>query len=1452
MALEQFNVCKTCFNVSRHQVKPKLVFEKDQTSDGFCPKCKFNWQDCNVARSMTDMLWYEIRARPEKSESSLCVPMQKGNTCNKGPRCLKPHNSLEKEIWESERKASAIERRELDKMFQCRVCNSRFSTKHKHDQHMRSEGHQKKAEELRLPPSVGSSLEFKSPLHKRPVLPVHVPHYKMCVHKSSNKCKSKNCQFAHSMEELRAWEEALAAERGTVQNGEDWESSNNRTETNALSERLTPKRVREHSLSSFDADFEKLEADPKNETFVDRNNRFHLLDLDEASKTEAIDKKFQRTNSGKQIHSPEDDLLYSENSLVNGQYQRPNSEKHNSNTQDQIPNGPIPTQNTEEETPNTHDEWFDDETQIPNTQNQAINRPDQRPNSRNQIHKVQDQRPNNRNQMPNGQNITRNRQDQTPEWQNQTPNRQSQSQRQDGCNRMPVNNNIVPSFMIQLKKVISTNGIRQYLSNCPSHINIFERNDTPLNLEVEEGSNQIKWIFRLASTKQDKLHAVILYDHKKIFRIGKLERGLFNQRSAQLISCPYYSFHTGCHVDREINSESYIDITLLCDPKFGTFKTYLVLQLQFSTLLAKEIRVHVGEKKFAEMANEFQEEIQQTATTLHATSPQPQDIVVWEENFKIFPFPSRNLSSNDKDSYAMSSVIELHVKKGTYENIRDVISPEVYRLRFHNLLYLEEYEHRRKLLRYTLVDYEISSATVAKTITIDDPANREPFRVSQPGWKFVTFNLKYHMFEGYRTFRPPSIAYVIPKGSSEAFECVLAHFLFDKAHFKISDLAITECEQRGGVALVRFSPDRREYEKMHASVDELNVSLLFQNFDNNSMNFRFNEELYSSLDGLDISEDQTKAVYSIADAQLRKIPTLISGPFGCGKTETLVAAAKFLVTSYPDVRILIVTKNNSCANLYIEKLNSLCHSMSLLSSNSKKKPILFRFMPTDIDVRFDNKMVTHFSKIDSHSYQLPTPEEFLECNIIVSTSIASFQLHPLRKLVQVPLLFTHIFIDESAQIIEPETCIPLVLASSETKIVFAGDIYQTRPLILSEFGRKFNLDKTLFERLYKATVVKGFQDTVCRFHLFDNFRCPELVVRFLSNIFYAGKLRPHPPEVLGPTSFPAISFVSVSGEECRAASSPSYYNMAEAEQVIRQIKLFIREGINSKQITVLSTYGAQKQLIRNYCKKELGLFIDVINLEGVQGCEYDVVIISTVRTITTLDTDLTLGEVVDLGLLDDVTQFNTILSRVRGWVMVVGSSETLSNVGSCRDVWKQYIAQCVKLNSFYEDDAGEEGCVDNDTESFEEERNAFEEPVPVPAPPAVPYPQMNPQQNYPMNPQQNHQMNPQQNHQMNPQQNHQMNPQQNHQMNPQQNHQMNPQQNHQMNLLLQNPHLLPNLILEKYNLLKFLRDKCSQEQQLYDPSSEMGMLIMRQLALLGNFEYTLRCQDHYNSQNLFY
>lgn len=53
-----------------------------------------------------------------------------------------------------------------------------------------------------------------------------------------------------------------------------------------------------------------------------------------------------------------------------------------------------------------------------------------------------------------------------------------------------------------------------------------------------------------------------------------------------------------------------------------------------------------------------------------------------------------------------------------------------------------------------------------------------------------------------------------------------------------------------------------------------------------------------------------------------QVPTLILGPFGCGKTEALSSCAKFLSLHDPNAKILICTHNNSAADIYVKAIHT--------------------------------------------------------------------------------------------------------------------------------------------------------------------------------------------------------------------------------------------------------------------------------------------------------------------------------------------------------------------------------------------------------------------------------------------------------------------------------------------------------------------------------------------------
>ena len=142
-------------------------------------------------------------------------------------------------------------------------------------------------------------------------------------------------------------------------------------------------------------------------------------------------------------------------------------------------------------------------------------------------------------------------------------------------------------------------------------------------------------------------------------------------------------------------------------------------------------------------------------------------------------------------------------------------------------------------------------------------------------------------------------------------------------------------------------------------------------------------------------------------------------------------------------------------------------------------------------------------------------------------------------------------------------------------------------------------------------------------------------------------------------------------------------------------------------MAVLTTYKSQVRLIYDYLRDEetkcmnQGHFrykdqfcqkrncvnkrtIAVKNLEGIQGMEYDLIVVNTIRTTTDVPKDISLEERLDLGLLDDVKQFNTILTRARGWVVVIGDSDCVTNIGECSNVWSKYVGACKGNRGFFQ------------------------------------------------------------------------------------------------------------------------------------------------------------------------
>ena len=175
------------------------------------------------------------------------------------------------------------------------------------------------------------------------------------------------------------------------------------------------------------------------------------------------------------------------------------------------------------------------------------------------------------------------------------------------------------------------------------------------------------------------------------------------------------------------------------------------------------------------------------------------------------------------------------------------------------------------------------------------------------------------------------------------------------------------------------------------------------------------------------SPDQLQALKTITLCPSSGPPVLIAGPFGTGKTRVLAVAVRFLFEqTTPFVRILVCTQQRVSADNFLETFLSLNVSFIdtfLVREYGFHNPHLKRYYRNVLNIQ--NHLARH-----------PQPSRLL----LVTTCLTAPHLATFLRRD----FFTHILIDEGAQMREPEAVAPLCLAGNNTMIVVAGDHHQVR------------------------------------------------------------------------------------------------------------------------------------------------------------------------------------------------------------------------------------------------------------------------------------------------------------------------------------------------------------------------------------------------------------------------
>ncbi|KAI0316092.1 P-loop containing nucleoside triphosphate hydrolase protein [Amylostereum chailletii] len=411
----------------------------------------------------------------------------------------------------------------------------------------------------------------------------------------------------------------------------------------------------------------------------------------------------------------------------------------------------------------------------------------------------------------------------------------------------------------------------------------------------------------------------------------------------------------------------------------------------------------------------------------------------------------------------------------------------------------------------------------------------------------------------------------------------------------------------------------------------------------------FNPSIKGNLPQLD-------AIRAIVHRPPGSVPFVVFGPPGTGKTITFVEAIRQVLLSNPSARIMACAPSNSAADLIALRLIKL----------GPDKVFRYYAHSRSKDTVPDELMSFTYVDMDGH-FSLPPLATVKRFRVVVSTCVSASFAHG----IGVPRgHFSHIFVDEAGQATEPEVMISVkTMADLSTNVVLAGDPKQLGPIIRSAVARTLKLDISYMERLMGEEIYderRGHGITVVK--LTKNYRSHDAILAFPNARFYKGELEPCGEAkvidsclgspILPSSRFPII-FHAMSGRDDREASSPSFFNIHEVQQVkayVEALRNDRRLRVSNKEIGIIAPYHAQCQKIRTLLRP-IGEDIKVGSVEEFQGQERRIIIISTVRSSREfVEYDLRHT----LGFVANPRRFNVAVTRAQALLIVVGDPAVLS------------------------------------------------------------------------------------------------------------------------------------------------------------------------------------------------
>ena len=428
----------------------------------------------------------------------------------------------------------------------------------------------------------------------------------------------------------------------------------------------------------------------------------------------------------------------------------------------------------------------------------------------------------------------------------------------------------------------------------------------------------------------------------------------------------------------------------------------------------------------------------------------------------------------------------------------------------------------------------------------------------------------------------------------------------------------------------------------------------------------FRDLRYPNIPWLNAS--QNAAVSKVLNA--REV-AIVHGPPGTGKTTTLVEAIS--ETLKRELQVLVCAPSNAAVDWISEQLYRRGIPVLRIGNPLRINDVM---MECSYEYRYANhpdylelfgvrnslrelKSRPHLSdKEHNQIRRLQHRETELEVKIreelFANSGVIACTLIGCANRLMERRHFGTVFIDEAAQALEAASWTAILKAD---RVVFAGDHQQLPPTVKCKEAGREGLERTLMQQVVRSK-------PSCVTLLDVQYRMNRDIMEFSSRQFYHGKLKADPSVANRLVSPIDTALLWVDTSQCdfeeQQNRSRSRLNHEEAKLLMKTLMDYVKiigmEHLLREQTDfgIISPYKGQVRLLRKYLRnnkmlKPLRKQISVNTVDGFQGQERDVILISMVR-------DNTSGSI---GFLNDLRRMNVAITRARMKLIIFGNAETL-------------------------------------------------------------------------------------------------------------------------------------------------------------------------------------------------